>query len=166
MNTTKENVLKNQFAGSNYRPWALSIQCALMKKGLFSQVRSSVMSQKPDEEIKDWEARIAPLEQNDEKAIGIIIDSIHEDYVLSVMAFNNAFQMWEYMRITYDKAMETHDLMAIKETFYQSRMEEGSDVNVYFGVIEEFRRRLADVETIHISEIEMATKVLSGLPPS
>ena len=29
------------------------------------------MSQKPDKEIKDWEARIAPFKQKDEEAIGI-----------------------------------------------------------------------------------------------
>ena len=81
------------------------------------------------------------------KQSGFNIDNLQEYQVLPVMAFNSAFRMWKYKRMTYDKA----DLMAMKETFLSVTWKKGIDVNVYLGIIKECRRRPADVETMHNS---------------
>lgn len=97
-----QRIKKVYFDGTNYKDWAVAITLGLLKKGLFRYVKTDIMSKRHDEDLKAWETRKDSHIANDEMARGRIGYSLGKQYWKCVENFESAFEVWGWMRSTFD----------------------------------------------------------------
>ena len=150
-----------KFNGEGFHTWQTKLCGYLMKKQLWSVVKPRNTKATTSKGTLT-RAQIAHAQVKDEQALGIIITSLHDNYVHFTDNCNTALEAWERLEQNFG-AKQKQSKVSLKKNLYKLTMLQGEDISSLVNRLMSIITQLTYIKC-QIPDEDQVAVLLSALP--